>query len=393
MIPYLELSKVIAQKGHRVSFIATPRNIHRLPKLPQDLAPLINLVKVTLKSVDELPKNAEATMDVRTEAIPYLKKAFDGLKPELTRFLQNSAADWVIYDFATHWLPPVAAKLGITCAHFSIFNACILGFAGSSEAMINGSDERTKPEDLIVPPKWVSFPTSVACRRYEVVFDSDVVFIRQSNEFELEWLNLLKELHQKPVIPVGLMPPSTKDTGDESNETWLAIKEWLDSQNKGSVVYVALGSEVTLSQAEFCELALGLEQSGLPFFWVLRKPPASKESDLIDLPDGFEQRTKCQGVVCKAWAPQLKILGHDSVDQGLNARVLVDKELGVEVQRDERDGSNTKNSVVESIRLVMVDIEGKHYRAKTKEMSAIFADKDRQGRYSDQFVGYLERVM
>ncbi|KAK6775059.1 hypothetical protein RDI58_026060 [Solanum bulbocastanum] len=37
MIPYLELSKLIAQKGHKISFISTPRNIDRLPILPPNL--------------------------------------------------------------------------------------------------------------------------------------------------------------------------------------------------------------------------------------------------------------------------------------------------------------------------------------------------------------------
>ncbi|KAJ0660082.1 putative soyasaponin III rhamnosyltransferase [Helianthus annuus] len=31
IIPFLELSKFIAQKGHKVSFLSTTRNIQRLP--------------------------------------------------------------------------------------------------------------------------------------------------------------------------------------------------------------------------------------------------------------------------------------------------------------------------------------------------------------------------
>ena len=32
IIPYLELSKFLAQKGHKVSFISTPKNISSPPK-------------------------------------------------------------------------------------------------------------------------------------------------------------------------------------------------------------------------------------------------------------------------------------------------------------------------------------------------------------------------
>ncbi|KAL7245894.1 hypothetical protein ACSBR2_001096 [Camellia fascicularis] len=62
-------------------------------------------------------------MDVPSDHIPYLKKAFDGLETGLAGFLQASALDWIIYDFAPHWLPPIVTKLGISRAFFLIINA------------------------------------------------------------------------------------------------------------------------------------------------------------------------------------------------------------------------------------------------------------------------------
>jgi len=41
------------------------------------------------------------------------------------------------------------------------------------------------------------------------------------------------------------------------------------------VVYVAFESEVTLSDEEFIEIAMGLELFGFPFFWALRKQNTS----------------------------------------------------------------------------------------------------------------------
>jgi hypothetical protein len=99
-------------------------------------------------------------------------------------------------------------------------------------------------------------------------------------EIEGEWMKLLGELHDIdiPVIAVGLLPPSTQEIGDNNKDsTWGTIGEWLDKQEKGSVAYRALGSEIQPSQKDFKELALGLEQSGLPVFWALRKR--------IDLPN------------------------------------------------------------------------------------------------------------
>ncbi|CAL5398351.1 unnamed protein product [Camellia sinensis] len=67
------------------------------------------------------------------------------------------------------------------------------------------------------------------------------------------------------------------------------------------------------SQGEVTELAFGLELSSAPFFWALRKPPGSNKSESVELLDGFEEQTRSRGVVWKSWAPQLKILSHESV--------------------------------------------------------------------------------
>jgi UDP:flavonoid glycosyltransferase YjiC (YdhE family) len=75
MIPFLELAKLIASKGHRISFVSTPRKIDRLPKLPPSLASFINFIKFPLPHVDNLPENPEATIDVPLNVVPFLKKA------------------------------------------------------------------------------------------------------------------------------------------------------------------------------------------------------------------------------------------------------------------------------------------------------------------------------
>ncbi|XP_057500873.1 putative UDP-rhamnose:rhamnosyltransferase 1 [Actinidia eriantha] len=442
MIPFFELAKRVARRGHKVSFLSTPRNIDRLPKLPSTLSPTINLVKIPLPTVDGLPADAEATIDVPSDKVHYLKKAYDGLETELTRFLQQSSADWIIYDFAPYWLPPIAAKLGISRAFFNAVNAWFLAFLGPSTALIDGSDPRTELEDYTVTPKWVPFPCNLAHRYYEIkwiaenvqnitadvldtyrlgsaIIGCDILATRDCHEYEPDWLILLQDLNKRPVVPVGLMPPSVQDSMEEINDTWLSIRGWLHGQSKGSVVYVALGSELAPSQETLTELALGLELSGVPFFWALRNPPGSSESNSVQLPDGFKERTKGCGVVWTSWVPQLKILAHDSVgcflthcgwssiieglqfghplvmlpfmvEQGLNARIFEKNQVGIEIPRDQRDGSLRRNSVAESLSLVMNEDKGRIYRDKAREMKTIFGDKVRHDRYMDDFVEHLQ---
>ncbi|KAL0350179.1 UNVERIFIED_CONTAM: putative UDP-rhamnose:rhamnosyltransferase 1 [Sesamum radiatum] len=443
MIPFLELSKFIARKGHKITFISTPRNIDRLPGLPPDLVSSIALVKIPLPKLEGLARNSEATIDVLPKDVEHLKKAYDGMEDELTQFLQNSYTDIIIYDFAPHWLPAIATRLRISHFFFCTFNAWFFAFLGNTEAMINGVDDRTRLENLLAPPEWVTFETKVAYRLYEADFilraavpnasgfsdfyrvgkaiaGCNAMIIRHCNEFEPEWLKVLEELHQIEVIPLGLMPPHVQDNSDGINEASVSITNWLCSQIKQSVVYVALGSEVALSRDQISELAHGLELSGLPFLWALRKPTGSREAD-FELPDGFEERIKGRGVVWKNWAAQLNILGHEAVgaflthcgwssivegltfghplimlpfvlDQGLNARVLAKRQVGVEIPRNEQDGSYTRNAVAQCLRMVMVEAEGQKLRDTAKATSILFRDKELHDRYLHNVVEYLENL-
>ncbi|KAJ8771179.1 hypothetical protein K2173_025828 [Erythroxylum novogranatense] len=396
LMPFLELGKLIAQKGHKISFISTTRNIRRLPQLPPHLAPLVELVSLT-----------EATMDVPPHLVPYLKRAFDGLQESLTQFLEASKPDWIIYDFAPYWLPPIASRLGISRVFFNILSSwsiCFIGHGVSDEY-----EARTKPEHFIVPPKWIPFPSNLAFRLYDAkkifsqleqtvnvsgcsdLFRSssclsgcEVFAMRSCLEVEAEWIHLLQAWHhQQQVVPLGVLPPSVEDNnGSEKDDSYLYISDWLNKQEKGSVVYIALGSEAKLGQEDLTELALGLELSGLPFFWILRKQGNSDNPDSVELPDRFQERTKGRGVVHDSvggflthcgWT--LIMLPIHVVDQGLNSRILEEKKAGKEIPRNEEDGSFTRDSVAETLRLVMVDENGRIYREGAKEMMKIFGDR------------------
>ena len=151
--------------------------------------------------------------------------------------------------------------------------------------------------------------TPDAVRFGHALKDSEVVAVKSRPEFEPEWFGLLEELYRKPVFPIGFLPPMVEDDeleGDDMN--WVGIKEWLDGRKEGSVVYVALGTEATLTREELIELAIGLELSQLPFFCVIRN---SSESEMLS--DGFLERVKDRGMVYIGWAPQVRILSHDSV--------------------------------------------------------------------------------
>lgn len=393
--------------------------------------------------IQNLPLNAESTADILiNDQNKYLYEAFDALEGPLTTYLEETRPDWIIFDVLAHWLPPIAEKLGITSVVFNILSASLGVFVGPVSEMMSLDGGRSNPEGYMVPPKWVPFPSHLYLRRHEVPKSSggynsppsrfaaamkgcDFMIVRSCNEFEGEWLKLLVDkVCMKPVIPVGMLisNESSVDDDDDDDERWIKIKEWLDKQPERSVVYAAFGSESILSQNQVTELAHGFESSKLTFLWALRIKPSGFDSSKpsVILPTGFEDRVGNKGIVTSNWVPQNNILAHRSVGgflthggsssfveglgfglplillplappQALNARIAEGKKLGVEISRDENDGSFTGDSVAEALRLVMVDGEGETIRANAQAMKEIFGDKKRNERYIDLFDAYLKK--
>ncbi|XP_051208100.2 UDP-glycosyltransferase 91D2-like [Lolium perenne] len=184
-----------------------------------------------------------------------------------------------------------------------------------------------------------------------------------------------------------------------------------------SVVYIALGSEVPLCAAQVHELALGLELAGTRFLWALRRPHGVADADV--LPPGFEERTRGRGLVVTGWAPQMSILAHGAVaaflthcgcssiiegllfghplvmlpmlgDQGPNARLRASPLVGVQVPRNEDDGSFSREDVAGAVRAVLVDEETrKIFVANAKRMEEIVADSECHEKYIDDFIQKL----
>lgn len=448
IIPFHHLSICLAQRGHHVSFLSTPRNLQRLPPTPKTLAHLITHVPLPLHhSHSLLPPHAESSFDISYPKHQLLKLAFDSVKPTVASFLASSSSstplDWVVSDFASHWLPGLARQLGIRCAYFSLYFATLLAFFGPPSALLDGGAEDMTIDDFTRVPRWAPFQSNITFQRHEIakyvqrsqdlgsliepdtvrygitMRDSDFVAIRTCPEFEHAWFDMLGQMCQKPLVPVGFLPPMPADDDVKDEERWVSIGQWLDRHAPSSVVYVALGTEAELSAEEVRNLALGLERTGLPFFWVLRDPPESTQTAQDLLPDGFEERVDGRGVVHSEWAPRVRILSHGSVggflthcgcnsiveglafgrvlillpminDQGLNARLMQEENLGVEVERDERDGSFTPESVAEAVTLAMVSEAGKPLRASAREAVGLFGNREKNDGYVDEFARYLE---
>ncbi|GER45226.1 UDP-Glycosyltransferase superfamily protein [Striga asiatica] len=444
LIPYLDLSIALAKHGIHVSFLSTSRNIQRLPKIPLDLSPFIDFVPFSLPKLDSnpLPENAEATIDIPAEQMGRLKKACDHLQQPIKNFLANKLPNWLIVDFFPHWAVDIAQELKIPIITNSITTASTAVFFWTPELLEDPRQAAAgrSPRDLIFPPKWVDFPSKVACRDHETDMMHNVLYgvdetgfsggarfaklvngsraltVRTSPLFEGEYSKLLSEVTQRPVFPLGFLPPEklsgTRRIKDE--QPWSKILDWLDGRKPGSVVFVSFGSEHKLKKEEILEIAHGLELSGLSFLWALREPNLDEA-----LPLGFAQRTVGRGVVQSGWSPQREILGHPSIGgslfhagwasiietaiyghslvllpfviaQPLDTRLLVEKGLAVEVERG-KDGIFTRDGIASALRKAMVSGEGERLRARAKEAAeGIFGNRKINDDCIGKFVDYLK---
>ncbi|PKA66807.1 Putative UDP-rhamnose:rhamnosyltransferase 1 [Apostasia shenzhenica] len=425
LFPFFELSKRLALLGHRVSFLASPANLRRLPVLPPSLSQLLELVPCPLPPVENLPENVESTVDLPSDDVrPMLTQAFFSFEGRLAEFLDDPSRpkpDWIIYDMiANNWVPALAARHRVSCAYFGLFNAAILCFFGK----FLGYDS---PKQLTVVPEWIPLPTTVVFTPFEArqifpmlpkgsssdqsrALRGSFMAIRTCRVFEPEWLDLLGKIHVGyPIVPVGFLPPSFDD-GD-SSQTWVRISAWLDQNREpGSVVFAAFGSEVKLTLEQIEEIAAGLERSEVPFLWALRagSPPA-----------GFADRTGGRGLVVEGWVPQARLLAHESVggflthggwnsivegltagvalvvlpmqfEQGLNARLLEEKGLGFEVVRGREDGLISGEEIARKLRAAMAEEEdGEGLRARARKGKERFGGEEMQGKYMEEFVKHL----
>ncbi|CAJ1950203.1 unnamed protein product [Sphenostylis stenocarpa] len=418
LIPFFKLSIALAKAGVRVSYVSTPRNIERLPKVPPALTDLVDFVSLPLLKLDEdlLPENAEATVDIPPEKNQYLMLAYDHLQHGVKQFVADQLPDWIICDFSTHWIVDISQEFQVQYIFFSVFPSLALtsfGAGSKRKTPISPESIRKKPSD------WENYPSSASeVRDFErittLISASQAIICRGCYEIDGEYLRAYQKQSEKPVIPIGMLPVE-RGIVDGCKDK---IFEWLDKQASKSVLFVGFGSEARLRKDQVLEIAYGLQESELPFLWALRKPSwASDDEDF--LPADFIERTSNRGVVCKTWVPQQKILAHPSigassfhsgwssviealqfghvqillplqVDQPINARFMVEKGLAIEVNKNE-DGSFTGKDIARSLRQAMVSEEGKKIRSNVEEAAAIVGNMElHQGHYIAEFVQFLK---
>lgn len=226
-------------------------------------------------------------------------------------------------------------------------------------------------------PRFQFIIKTFACAR-----DADRILVHSVYELESHVYDGMQS-QGIPIYAVGPLYLALESLSDPASKHTECL-QWLDQQVPGSVVYVSFGTIAKLTLQEMHSMALGLEDVGHPFLWVVRNDNLTTANVCESLPEGFMERTVSKGKgFIMPWAPQREVLKHIAVgvflshcgwnsileslwegvpvvacpriaDQRTNAKFIVDWKVGVEVERHQ-DGSFTKEDVQKAIQAVLTD--------------------------------------
>ncbi|KAI6701351.1 hypothetical protein NL676_015675 [Syzygium grande] len=340
MIPMIDMAKMFAIRGCKSTLIAMsndePTFLKSIEK-PKDSGFEIDVVTVTLplKEVG-LPEDCD---DINKATMMDMRKQFMSavmmLDRQLELLIEKLAPDCLISDMFYPWTTEIAAKCGIPRLVFHGTSA--FSMAGAECVRLYEPHKKVSCDsELFDIP---NFPGEITLSRMQLPD-----FVREETEFT-KFYNVVKESEKRsfgvvmnsfyelePVYadhyrtflgrrswfvgPFSLCNKEIEDKAHRGNQASIDQHEclqWLDSKQPNSVIYICFGSMADFNAAQLHEIAVGLEESGQQFIWVVKKAPNVEEGKEEWLPDGYESRIQNRGLIIRGWAPQVLILDHEAI--------------------------------------------------------------------------------
>ncbi|KAG2299283.1 hypothetical protein Bca52824_035755 [Brassica carinata] len=414
MTPYLHLANKLAEKGHMVTFLLpkkAQKQLEHLKLFPDSII----FHPLTIPHVDGLPCGAETASDIPVSLVKFLSTAMDLTRYQVETAIVAMRPDLILFDIA-HWVPEMAKEHGVKSMMYNVISAtCIAhdlvpgGEFGVPLPDYPSSKVLYRAHDTHALSSFSAYYERFYHRVTTGLMNCDFISIRTCGERQ----------YQRKVLLTGPMLPQ-QDTNKPLKDSW---SHWLNGFGQGSVVFCALGSQITLEKEQFQELCLGMELTGLPFLVAVTPPKGSKTIQEA-LPDGFEERVKGRGVVWGESVQQLLILAHPSVgcfvshcgfgsmweslmsdcqivllpylnDQVLNTRLMTEElEVSIEVQREETGWFSKENLSVAVTSVMDKDSEiGNLVQSPYFLVVEVLVSPGLLTGYTDNFVDTLENLL
>lgn len=351
IITFLALALQIEKKrGCTITFVTTPLNLKKLQaSIPSNSS--IDLLEIPFCSSSHgLPPNTDNTDVLPQSLMSCLDEASLSLKIPFRNLISNLVQHGdppplcIIADIFLGWTAEIAHEFGlfhaIFCTGSGYGMACyyslwsnvphpkpnthgeisLLDFPEASRIHVTQMSENLRAADGTDP---ISLFNKESLSEWT---KSDGVLFNTVKELDALGLAYFRRKIGKPVWPVGPVLQSTGNAVQEPRRTMVRFcKEWLDAKASNSVLYIAFGSQNSISASQMMELATALDVSGKSFIWAVRPPLGVDDVDSEFkakewLPEGFEGRIRDQnrGLLIQKWAPQVEILSHRSISAFLS---------------------------------------------------------------------------
>ncbi|KAL3523623.1 hypothetical protein ACH5RR_016457 [Cinchona calisaya] len=317
--PFLELAKkLITHRGIHIYLCSTPINLKFISKKlitanKELYSPSkIELVEYNLPNLPELPPHYHTTNGLPIHLNSTLIKALKMSESQLHNIINSLRPNLVIFDAFLTSLSISPSKLqikNILSLLFCIYSAAFLSYA--SHSVLNPRSDYPFPD----------------------------IYYREFEQLDKNNDNMNDYDHVK--MPNALpMLVNTSRVGREINkEGDIELINWLDQKSGYSTVFASFGSEYFLTDEEIEEIAFGLELSNVNFIWALS---VEFGVPIIAMPMNYEQP--------------------------LNARVMVENGVAVEIVRDEC-GKLERGEIAKVIRDMVLGGLGIPMRQKMKDFS------------------------
>ncbi|KAM3739984.1 hypothetical protein ACB098_08G064700 [Castanea mollissima] len=291
--PMMNLCKILASKNKDilVTFVVTEEWLSFIGSDPMPdnirFSTIPNVIPSELVRAADIHSFFEATM-TKLEA-PFVQ-LLDRLELPVTVIIADTVLSWVVgvgnrrnISVASLWT--MSPSMLTTIQHFQ---ADHISIKAEERAVDTCHDQRVQQMSQ-------RFFEACSC-----VTKAQYLLLASIYELESETIDVLNSQFSFPVYAMGPTIPhlDLEENMNPGNQNYL---NWLDCQPRSSVLYISMGSFLSISSAQMDEIAIGLHDSGVRFLWVARDETCRLKEVCGDM-----------GLVVP-WCDQLRVLSHSSI--------------------------------------------------------------------------------
>ncbi|KAJ4819938.1 Glycosyltransferase [Rhynchospora pubera] len=305
--PMMVLSRQLIACGIHVTFVVTEEWLGLINSAHPPHPPELNFMTIPNCIPSEHGRGKDHMGFIKavyTKMAEPVEKLFDRLEPVPEAIIADTYLPWAV-ELANRRGIPICSLFTMSAAFFSV----LLHFKRIPPPENPHLPVREKDE---LVEKYIPSVRSIKLSDVDTMYVASLELALQAAStarkaqcmlftsfYELESCvidSLRKDLNY-PVYPIGPSVPHMLPPKAESRDHLT----WLDSQPKNSVLYISLGSFLSVSQSQFEEIAMGIHASKVKFFWVARENLSLVQEYCGD-----------SGLVVP-WCDQLNVLRHPSV--------------------------------------------------------------------------------